>query len=140
MLSLAAGEGKHACIRFLIKRKANTAEVSQKICGGLCDRINVTILLRKERTDMLITKLRTNHLENPLGFSTDLLTLSWVAEAAVGKQTGARVEIASDSDFAHILLDTGMSADISGIAYTPDLALAPRTRYYWRVTVAADDG
>lgn len=89
---------------------------------------------------MQITKLRTNHLENPLGFSTELLTLSWVTEAAAGKQTGARVEIASDPDFAHILLDTGMSPDISGIAYTPDLALSPRTRYYWRVTVAADNG
>ena len=89
---------------------------------------------------MQISKMRVNHIENPLGFATDLLTLSWVVSSTGKKQTGARVEIAADPDFKQILSDSGMREDISGIAYNPDIALSPRTRYYWRVTAVADNG
>ena len=65
---------------------------------------------------MQISKMRVNHIENPLGFATDLLTLSWVVSSTGKKQTGARVEIAADPDFQQILSDSGMREDISGIA------------------------
>ena len=89
---------------------------------------------------MQIRNLRVNHLENPLGFETDLLTLSWVAESDGGKKAGARVEIASGPDFSEILYDSGIQAGIDGVAFHPEIALAPRTRYYWRVTETAVNG
>ena len=89
---------------------------------------------------MQIRNLRVNHLENPLGFETDLLTLSWVAESDGGKKASARVEIASGPDFSEILYDSGIQAGIDGVAFHPEIALAPRTRYYWRVTETAVNG
>lgn len=89
---------------------------------------------------MQITKMRTNHLENPLGYETDLLTLSWIADSTGKSLRFSRVEIALDPGFKEIVSDSGESAEISGIAYTPELTLAPRTRYYWRVTAKADNG
>lgn len=74
---------------------------------------------------MQIRNLRVNHLENPLGFETDLLTLSWVAESDGGKKAGARVEIASGPDFSEILYDSGMQAGIDGVAFHPEIALSP---------------
>lgn len=89
---------------------------------------------------MQIRNMRTNHLENPLGFETDLLTLSWVAESEGAKKTGARVEIATDPDFCDTLYDSGMRPDVDGVAFHPEISLSPRTRYYWRVTEAAENG
>ena len=86
------------------------------------------------------THLRTNHLTNPVGFSLTPLSLSWVAESTGKKPVSARVEIALDEAFTCIVSDSGVREDISHLAYTPDLALKPRTRYWWRVTVNADNG
>ena len=89
---------------------------------------------------MQIRNLRVNHLENPLGFETELLTLSWVAESSGRKKAGARVEIAADPAFEEVLYDSGMRLDIDGVAFHPEISLSPRTRYYWRVTETAADG
>ncbi|MDD6034040.1 MAG: family 78 glycoside hydrolase catalytic domain, partial [Oscillospiraceae bacterium] len=88
---------------------------------------------------MKFTHLRTNHLTNPLGHTLNPLTLSWTVESTGKKQTSARVEIALDEAFSSCVFDSG-EADLSSLGYTPDLTLSPRTRYWWRVTVTADDG
>jgi alpha-L-rhamnosidase len=92
---------------------------------------------------MRIGNLRTNHIVNPLGFEFDRLCLSWVTELGKGSsifQTAARVEIAADPRFETILHDCGKSQEIDNLAYTPDIQLKPRTRYYWRVTVWGNAG
>ena len=75
---------------------------------------------------MKIRNLRTNHLENPLGYLMKSPMLTWTAEDSTGTvQRGARVQVASDEAFQDILYDSGMRGDISALGFVPDLALAP---------------
>ena len=89
---------------------------------------------------MKFSHLRTNHLTNPVGFSLTPLSLSWVAESNGKKAVSARVEIALDEAFTNVISDSGVRSDISHLSYAPDITLEPRTRYWWRVTVTADNG
>jgi alpha-L-rhamnosidase len=92
---------------------------------------------------MKIRHLRTNHVKNPLGFELDRLTLTWITEAEKSQsifQEAARVEIAIDINFTEVVFDSGKKQDIDSLAYSPDLRLSPRTRYYWRVTVWGNAG
>ena len=90
---------------------------------------------------MKITSMRANHVEEPLGFCLDNLSLSWKAAEAEGKKTvSSRVSIALDPDFQTIVSDSGWRGDIDSLSYCPELALAPRTRYYWKAEVKSDAG
>lgn len=90
---------------------------------------------------MKIRKLKTNHLTNPIGNSIEPLTLSWVVDSdKATKQKSARVEIASDAGFKNVVFDSGAKAGTDSLAYSPDFKPAKRTRYFWRVTVVADNG
>ena len=89
---------------------------------------------------MNITRMKTNHLTNPLGYWIERPTFTWVAESSGTAPVSARVEIAADPAFTALLFDSGERADISGLGYTPAFELEPETRYYWRVTVRADNG
>lgn len=54
---------------------------------------------------MKIRSLRTNHLENPLGFSMDQVVLTWTAEDSTGKkQRAARIEGRLNKDFPSVFL------------------------------------
>ena len=88
---------------------------------------------------MRIEKLKTNYVQNPLGFALDTPRLSWVVVDTEAKsQKAARVEVAADADFATILFDSGKEKGIDSLSFTPDIELEPYTRYYWRVTVWTD--
>ncbi len=90
---------------------------------------------------MKISHLRTDHLTSPLGTRLIAPSLSYVVEESTGKrQLAARIEISDAPGFERLLFDSGRSEDISPLGFVPPLALAPRTRYYWRVSVWADDG
>ena len=90
---------------------------------------------------MKIRSLRTNHLENPIGYQMDKPLFTWTAEDSTGtKQQAARIEVALDETFGQTVFDSGLQAEISSLGFAPDMALAPRTRYFWRVTVVADNG
>ncbi|MEH7493840.1 alpha-L-rhamnosidase [Neobacillus niacini] len=92
---------------------------------------------------MRISHLRTNQIQNPLGFELNRLSLSWITESGDSKsvfQKAAQVTIATDENFDHILFDSGKSSEIDSLAFTPDIQLKARTRYYWRVTVWGDAG
>ena len=90
---------------------------------------------------MKIRNLRTNHLENPLGYLMEKPVFTWTAEDASGlKQQSARVQVSATPDFNHLLCDTGYRSDISSLGFSPEVTLSPRTRYWWRVEVVADDG
>lgn len=92
---------------------------------------------------MKIVKLRTNQITNPLGFELDRVSLSWITETTESSsivQTEARVEIALDASFDELIFDSGKQTEIDSLAFTPEIELKPRTRYFWRVTVWGDAG
>lgn len=92
---------------------------------------------------MIIQDLKCNRIENPLGYALSKPRLSWIVEpGAEGAtlQQACRVEVALDEAFLNILHDSGKREDIDSICYAPELDLAPRTRYYWRVHVWTDRG
>lgn len=90
---------------------------------------------------MKLTSLKVNRVRTPLGFCLYTPMLSWVAEDTDAKyQSAARVTVSLSPDLCDPLFDTGKSTGLSslGVAYTGPLA--PRTRYYWSVTVWGDNG
>lgn len=87
---------------------------------------------------MKINHLKTNRIQNPLGFAMDVPSLSWIVEQTSDRQqTAAQVTVAADAEFKNILFDSGkgMGNGIDSLAYRPNIALKPRTRYYWKVKV-----
>ena len=89
---------------------------------------------------MQITHLRAMHMDRPLGAAMVQPILSWkVTDASGKKQRSARIVIASDPAMTHILHDSG-EGGFSSLGYAAPMALAPRTRYFWQVSVTADDG
>lgn len=90
---------------------------------------------------MRVGHLRTNHLTDPLGFWMGKPEVSWVVEESSGKkQAAARIEVSLEENFENLVYDSGKREEISSLGFTLDLECAPRTRYYWRVTVWADNG
>lgn len=90
---------------------------------------------------MRLIDLKTNRITTPLGFTLGTPTFSWaVVDTAAHRQKAARVVVSKNEDLSAPLFDTGESAALSslGVEYTG--ALEPRTRYYWGVTVRADNG
>ena len=90
---------------------------------------------------MKITSLKVNRIENPLGFRLGAPAISWkVTETAAKSQKAARVIVALDPGFGTIVHDSGVRVDIDSLGYRPNFKLSPRTRYYYIVTVWADNG
>lgn len=90
---------------------------------------------------MIINQLRTNHLTNPCGYEIETPVFSWVVAESTGKkQECAQIRISKDVAFENIVYDTGKTENINSLAYKAETALEPRTKYYWDVTVWADDG
>ena len=88
---------------------------------------------------MKITRMRTNRMENPLGFSMDSARISYVVEESRGRrQTAARVTAAKEESFTELLYDSGKSEEIDSICHELPVRLQPRTRYYWKVEVWDD--
>jgi alpha-L-rhamnosidase len=88
---------------------------------------------------MRVINLKTNHIENPLGFDLGKVRLSWITDATESKfQTAAQVQISLDKDFKNIIFDSTKKEDIDSLSYIPDIKLKSRTRYFWRVTVWGD--
>ena len=89
---------------------------------------------------MRISNLKTDHLQNPLGYRISRPVFTWLTESDGRTQAWARIEIAADEAFAKVLYDSGRREDISCTGFQPDFDPAPRTRYFWRVSAAADNG
>ena len=59
---------------------------------------------------MKIAYLKTNHVQNPLGFVSNTLEFSWIVEDTHDKnQSAAQVVISKDDTFKHIIIDTNFS-------------------------------
>ena len=90
---------------------------------------------------MKLTDLKVNRIRTPLGFRMDTAMLSWVAEdTAAKRQSAARVVVSLHPDLSEPLFDTGKSEELSSLGVEFAGPFAPRTRYYWGVTVWADNG
>ncbi len=90
---------------------------------------------------MQIVNLKANHMVNPLGFDFQPLLLSYNVENRQSQfQHSARIEIATDPSFEHVVHDSGWCESISSLGYKVEYALKPRTRYYWRVNVQDNIG
>lgn len=90
---------------------------------------------------MRITKLRTNHLTNPLGYDIRIPKVSFQVEETEGKKAQfIQIQAATDEEFTEIVYDTGKRDDLSMIGTVLDMELKPRTRYYWKAQVWADNG
>lgn len=86
---------------------------------------------------MTITNCKVNHLADPLGYHMDKTVFSWTVENAVGKrQTAARIVVRRGDK---IVNDTGWT-ELDSLAAPVDVALLPRTRYTWTVSVRTDAG
>ena len=85
---------------------------------------------------LAITKMRCNHINNPLGYQLDKgPRLSWVVESDINvtDKESTSVEISTCPNFSTIILTA--QGDLDSLCFAPDIQLQPRTRYYWRVTV-----
>lgn len=90
---------------------------------------------------MKIINLKTNRISNPLGFDLGKPRFSYVVtDTRASKQVAAQIQVANDKEFTQIIFDSGKSEEIDSLAYELPIELKPRTRYYWRVTVWADNG
>ena len=89
---------------------------------------------------MKITHCRINRMKNPLGFTLGTLRASWIVEdTRATTQKWAEIEVALDANFTEVVYDSGKK-QLSSLAAVLPIELKARTRYYWRVTVEADNG
>ncbi|MEY8745710.1 alpha-L-rhamnosidase N-terminal domain-containing protein [Bacillales bacterium AN1005] len=90
---------------------------------------------------MKIIHLKTNRVVNPLGFDLGKPRFSYTVIDTNGKkQTAARYVVALDDEFQDVVFDSGTREDINSLAFELPLELMPRSRYFWRVEVWADNG
>ena len=90
---------------------------------------------------MNISNLKVNHIEQPLGYNLDQLSLSYIVESENSTyQKFARIEISENILFDSLIYDSGMSQKINPLSTNIKIKLKPRTRYHWRVTVIDDNG
>lgn len=90
---------------------------------------------------MKITQMRTNRMENPMGFFMDSIRLSYTVEQTESKrQTAAQIRIAQDESVSCVVWDSGKRDDIDSVCCEVDFTPAPRMRYFWQVQVWGDAG
>jgi Alpha-L-rhamnosidase N-terminal domain./Bacterial alpha-L-rhamnosidase. len=90
---------------------------------------------------MKIINLKTNHITNPLGFDLGRPSLSFITcDTTANKQEAAQIQVALDEEFSDIVFDSGKSEEIDSLAFELPIELKSRKRYYWKVTVWADNG
>lgn len=88
-----------------------------------------------------INSMKTNGIINPLGFDLGKPHFSYiVSDTKAKKQEAAQIQVAYDKEFTNIVFDSGKREDIDSLAFELPIELKPRTRYYWRVKVWADNG
>ncbi|URZ07608.1 alpha-L-rhamnosidase [Clostridium felsineum] len=90
---------------------------------------------------MKITRMKTNHIENPIGFYLGKPKVSFVVtDTNAIKQEAAQIKVALDENFNEMVFDSGKCENIDSLGYELNFELKPRTRYFWKVKVWADNG
>jgi alpha-L-rhamnosidase len=88
---------------------------------------------------MTINNLRVNHVENPLGFNLDKMSLSWNTQAD-GEEKFAKSTRVCVSCGDENIYDSGDRENADSRDFRVELNLKPRTKYNWTVEVTADNG
>ncbi len=90
---------------------------------------------------MIIGRLKVNHMVSPLGYDIKEPVFSWVVLESTGmKQKMSRLTLGLDGELKQVIYDSGMREDSDSLGTSVSMELKPRTRYYWRIEVWADDG
>ena len=90
---------------------------------------------------MIISNLKINHLNTPMGHDISKPSFSFQIEDSTGYfLKTARIRVFSSMDMLYTLYDSGMRTDISPLGFTPDYHFEGGRRYFWNVSAEADDG
>lgn len=90
---------------------------------------------------MKIVHLRTNHLKNPLGYDFPFLTFSWKVKGVIsGFAKEVRVIVSESKDMTAPVYDSGVMKDFRECQLEVSILMKPRTRYFWKVMLAAQTG
>ena len=90
---------------------------------------------------MLIDRLRTNQMSQPLGHDLSNVTLSWQVSATHSQnQHAARVVVSLDETGDSIIYDSGKRKDIHASSFSVPHQFEQGRRYWWRVEVWGDQG
>lgn len=86
---------------------------------------------------MIISKLRCDSMENPVGFDFDRPSLSWLTEAegTNKRQSAYRLQVSLSPDFSLPLFDSEKVLSDQSVGIRLEARLSPFTRYFWRVKV-----
>lgn len=88
---------------------------------------------------MKIENIKINGIHEPVGYAFNTVRVSWrVAETSAKAAQNAAVEIAADAAFETVLAKA--EGDLDNACTVLEVSLAPRTRYFVRVTVMAGGG
>lgn len=112
----------------------------------LCAATVLLILTRSGSTaNFTISNLKVCHLTNPLGIDENVPTFSWQMNSSQrgASQSAYRLTIAESRgalEKGDFLWDSGKQAESQSVGITcQGLALAPKQRYYWQITVWNQD-
>lgn len=89
---------------------------------------------------MEIYAVKINGLTNPVGYLYDTLICTWRVRNSNGKkQSYAKIKVALDERLERIVWER-CGEELSSLGVLLDMELAPRTRYFYRITVESDAG
>lgn len=92
---------------------------------------------------LTVSHLRTSAMRNPIGIDDESPAFSWIIESAQRgvMQKSYSLKVASDASMGNVVWESGIvESDKSVDVEAWGLTLAPRTRYYWQVTVTDNKG
>ncbi len=89
---------------------------------------------------MQITNVKINGMKNPVGYSFENVRVSWVvSDTKAAGLTETKIEVSRTADFKELFYSK-TDADLNSLGEEIRLNLAPRSRYYVRVSAAGDNG
>lgn len=91
---------------------------------------------------MQIIRMRCDYMENPIGFDLDHPSLGWVVapDGRGTRQTAYHLQVSISPGFETLCYDSGEQPSNQSVGVRLDMALAPCTRYFWRVRVWDENG
>ena len=89
---------------------------------------------------MKITRVKLNGIVNPIGYDFRTLLVSWnVEDTEASTLKNGVLEVADDIAFTNIVYKKE-GADLDQTGEEIQIELAPRKRYYFRVSITGDNG
>ena len=91
---------------------------------------------------MRICNLTCDYMANPIGFDFRKPGFGWMTEsdAVNGSQSAYRIQIARSDGFSDLVVDSGRIDSELSACVQVEVALEPRTRYFWRVRIWDNEG